>query len=379
MNHLVRIVGSLVLLTTLAACGGQPVAVQPTAAPVAPTVAPTRPAELTAEATEAPAPTSEAAAGAAFPVTIEHKYGSTTLTEAPERIVTVGLIDHDALLALGIAPVGTTEWFGGYPGAIWPWAQDKLGDAIPEVLGDSSTVNFEKIAALKPDAILALYAGITKEDYDLLTKIAPTVAQPAAYVDYGIPWQELTRTVGKVVGKAGEADALVVGVEQRFEQIRQEHPEFTGATAIVATPYEGIWVYGAEDVRGRFLTSLGLKLPEELQEVTGTEFGGNLSMERADLLDVDVIVWLDAADANGPLGGPVYASLDVHTQGREVHLSSFSDPLGGATSFVSVLSLPFLLDGLVPRLAAAIDGDPNTVVPTSVPAPTAEATETATP
>ena len=38
---------------------------------------------------------------------------------------------------------------------------------------------------------------------------------------------------------------------------------------------------------------------------------------------------------------------------------------GGATSFVTALSLPFLLDGLVPMLAAAIDGDPATAVPTS--------------
>ena len=100
-------------------------------------------------------------------------------------------------------------------------------------------------------------------------------------------------------------------------------------------------MYGAEDVRGRFLTSLGFKLPDDSRRSPELEFGGNLSMERADLLDVDVIVWLDAADAKGPLGGPVYSSLNVHTQGREVHLSSFTDPLGGATSFVSVLSLPY--------------------------------------
>ncbi|CAN5567712.1 hypothetical protein BH10CHL1_BH10CHL1_17450 [soil metagenome] len=71
--------------------------------------------------------------------------------------------------------------------------------------------------------------------------------------------------------------------------MRVEHPEFVGASAIVATPYEGIWVYGAKDVRGRMLTTLGFKLPKGINEVTGTEFGGNLSLERADLLNVDVI------------------------------------------------------------------------------------------
>ncbi|HYF66258.1 MAG TPA: ABC transporter substrate-binding protein, partial [Herpetosiphonaceae bacterium] len=305
---------------------------------------------------------SPAPAAGAFPVTVKHKYGSTTVETKPERIVTVGLTDHDALLALGIAPVGVTEWFGGYPYATWEWAKDELGDAKPEIVGDGSGANFEKIAALKPDLILALYSGLTQENYDLLSKIAPTVAQPGEYVDYGIPWQELTRTVGTVVGQPEQADALVRDVEARFEQARKDHPEFAGATALVATPYEGIWIYGPEDVRGRLLTALGFNLPADLAEVTGTQFGGNLSMERADMLDVDAIIWLDAESASGPLGGPVYASLNVHTQGREVFLKSTDDPLGGATSFVSVLSLPFLLDGLLPKLATAIDGDPATAV-----------------
>ena len=306
----------------------------------------------------APAATAEPA----FPVTLVHKYGSTEIPAAPTRIVTVGLTEQDALLGLGITPVGTTEWFGEHPGALWPWAQEKLTGEPPAVVGDAEGPNFEAIAALKPDLILALYSGITQEQYDLLSQIAPTVAQPEAYVDYGVPWQELTRTVGRAVGKAVEADALVAEVEARFEAVRAAHPEFRGASAVVATPYEGIWVYGPEDVRGRLLTTLGFTLPTGLAEVTGAEFGGNLSLERADLLDVDVIIWLDPEQAQGPLGGPVYSSLPVHTEGREVMLDSDTSALGGATSFVSVLSLPYLLDGLVPQLEAALDGNPATTV-----------------
>jgi iron complex transport system substrate-binding protein len=296
-----------------------------------------------------------------FPVTIEHKYGSTTLTKKPERIVTVGLTDQDALLALGITPVGTTEWLGGnYPGAVLPWAQDKLGDEIPEVIGDASAINFETITALKPDVILALFSGVTQDEYALLSQIAPTVAQPSAYVDYGIPWQEQTRTVGRVVGMAVEADALVKGVEERFEQIRAEHPEFEGATAVAVSTSERLYVYGPEDARGRLLTSLGFVLPEGLSEVTGEEFGGTLSEEQVDLLDVDVIIVLDADKAEGPLGGPIYSSLDVAREKREVFIGSSNQLLNDATFFVSVLSLPYVLETLVPRLAAAVDGDPNT-------------------
>ena len=72
-------------------------------------------------ATSAAAPVAEPAA---LPVTIEHRYGSTTIEDAPERVVVAGLREQDALLALGIVPVATTEWYGDHPGAIFPWAKE---------------------------------------------------------------------------------------------------------------------------------------------------------------------------------------------------------------------------------------------------------------
>ncbi len=320
-------------------------------APVAPSVVPAT--EVISTATDA-----------GFPVTLDHNYGSTTITAKPERVVTVGLVEQDALLALGIVPVGTTEWFGGYPGSIWPWAQDELqalGGAIPEAVGGES-INFEKIAALQPDLILALYSGLTQEQYDILTQIAPTVAQPADTVDYGISWQALTLTVGKAVGQAAEAQMLIDEIQAQFTQVQSAHPEFVGATAAAAMAWQGIYLYGPQDIRSRLLTELGFVLPTGIEEITGSTFGGNLSMERADLLNVDVIVWLDPQEAEGELGGPVYQALPVHTEGREVLLRSIGDPVGGATSFITVLSLPYLLDNLTPMLVAALDGDPATTV-----------------
>lgn len=103
----------------------------------------------------------------AFPVTIKHKFGSTTIKSEPQRIVTIGLTDQDAVLALGKVPVATTNWLGDYKGAIGPWAQDKLGSsAVPTVLKDTGTgPQIEKIAALKPDLIIALYSALTKAQY----------------------------------------------------------------------------------------------------------------------------------------------------------------------------------------------------------------------
>jgi iron-siderophore transport system substrate-binding protein len=312
-----------------------------------------------------------AAASSAFPVTVQHKFGSTTIQAEPKRIVTVGLTDQDSVLALGTVPVGTTEWIGGYPGAIGPWAAGKLGGApAPTVLKDTGTgPQVEKIAALRPDLILAVYGGLTKEQYETLSKLAPVVAQPKEYADYGVPWERQTELIGRTLGKEAAAKKLVADVRQRFRTLAGQHPEFAKATAVMATPYEGIFVYGSQDSRSRVLTSLGFTLPAGLDKAIGDSFGANISKERTDLLDTGVIVWIVAdptADAAKLHEDKLYADLNVVGQGREVFVKEAGD-FGNAVSFVSPLSLPYMLDRLVPQLAVAVDGDAATKVsaPTS--------------
>jgi iron complex transport system substrate-binding protein len=183
-------------------------------------------------------------------------------------------------------------------------------------------------------------------------------------VNFGVAWQDLTRTVGKAVGKPADAEKLVTDAEARLSQVQRDNPDFKGATALFATNYEGIFVYGAEDVRGRLLKSLGFTLPDGLSAVTGTEFGANLSRERTDLLDTDVLVWLvdNYAKAKATIQSePLYAALAVKKEGRDVFIED-GEVLGSAASFITVLSLPFLLERLVPQLKQAIDGDPATAV-----------------
>lgn len=306
------------------------------------------------------------AAGGAFPVTIAHKFGQTTIKAEPKRIVTVGLTDQDAVLALGKVPVGTTLWYGDFPGAIGPWAQAKLGgQQVPTVLKDTGTgPQVEKIAALRPDLILALYGGLTDKQYQQLSKFAPVVAQPGQYADYGIPWQEQTVTIGKALGKQAEATKLVGDLERRFSQIQRENPEFVGKTAVTATPYEGFFVYGPDDPRSRMLSRLGFKLPADLGKVVGKEFGVNISNERTDLLDQDVIVWSvpEVTKESAKLhANKLYGDLNVVKEGREVFVGE-DTPYGYAYSFQTILALPYVLDRLVPQLKAALDGNTSTKV-----------------
>jgi iron complex transport system substrate-binding protein len=315
----------------------------------------------------APAPAAPADApaaapsAAAYPVTIEHKYGSTEITAAPQRVVLVGLNEQDAMLALGVAPVAVSNFLDA-PDGIFPWAEGALGGRPrPVLLDQTDGIPFEDVAAQAPDLIVGLYSGLTDTDYATLSRIAPTVAQPAGQEDYTISWQDTTLTLGRILGRSAEAQQLVAATEQRLTDARAAHPEFAGRTGVAATSYEGLYFYSADDPRGRLLAALGFVVPADLQPFVGADgFGGNVPGEQAALLDTDAMVWLGAESLEDTArANPVFGRLDVVTQGRTVYLPE-DEPLGQAFTFVTPLSIPYLLDGVVPRLAAAVDGDPAT-------------------
>lgn len=312
-------------------------------------------------ATPAPAGGGDAAARS-----VAHRYGSTEVTGSPQRVVTVGLTEQDYVLALGLTPVGVREWFGGYPGALWPWAAEASDGTTPEVL-PVLELNFEQIAALAPDLILGINSALTQEEYDTLTAIAPTVAQPAEFADYGAPWQTITTCVGVALGVADRAAALVAEIEQRFTDVRDANPQFAGRTGLLAALLEdGSYYIYAEGPAPRFLVDLGFGLPEPAAALFTGESRPPvaLSAEQLGVIDADLVllgVYGDTAAA-GQAGDPVYQGLRAVQAGRVVSMPELSDA-NGAISFGSVLSLPDALEILPPLMAAAVDGDPATPVP----------------
>ena len=62
-----------------------------------------------------------------------------------------------------------------------PWTGEKyaeLGEESPVVYDDVDGLDYEAISDSNPDIILAAYSGITQEEYDLLSEIAPVIAYP---------------------------------------------------------------------------------------------------------------------------------------------------------------------------------------------------------
>jgi iron complex transport system substrate-binding protein len=235
-----------------------------------------------------------------FPLTIEHALGETTIEEAPERVATWGWGSTEAAIAAGVYPVAVAEqtWTVG-EGNLLPWveeAYDEAGVEHPTVLTDAeggATVPYEEFAAAEPDVIIATYSGITQEQYDLLSEIAPTVAYPETA--WQTPWDEIITSTTDALGRSAAGEAKVEEINQYLADEAEAHPEFAGKTfaAIVDSPQEGlVYVYKSGDPRAGFLEGLGLETAPAVDELAPDdgEFFYTLSYEELDKLESDVVV-----------------------------------------------------------------------------------------
>ncbi|MFD6447183.1 iron-siderophore ABC transporter substrate-binding protein [Promicromonospora sp. NPDC060204] len=235
-----------------------------------------------------------------FPLTIEHALGETTIEAAPERVATWGWGSTEAAIAAGVFPVAVAEqtWTVG-EGNLLPWveeAYDEAGVEHPTVLTDAeggATVPYEEFAAAEPDVIIATYSGLTQEQYDLLSEIAPTVAYPETA--WQTPWDEIITATDAALGRSAAGEAKVQEINDYLAEQAEAHPEFAGKTvaAIVDSPDKGeIYVYRAGDPRAGFLEGLGFETAPAVEELAPDDgqFFYTLSYEELDKLDSDVVV-----------------------------------------------------------------------------------------
>lgn len=295
-------------------------------------------------------------AGAGFPATIEHKFGTTTVERAPARVVTIGYQEHDVVLALGVAPVGARYWYGPENDVVYPWAEPvaRSLNASPAILNMDS-IDPEKVAALSPDLILGTYSDLTAESYAVLSRIAPTVGIPKGFNDYGLPWQDATRTVGTALGRSGRAEQLITDLEARFAAVREANPQFAGKSVAVATyDADGLSVFASQDPRARFFTGLGFVVPPRYDQLAGTSFYTDLSFEQAAELDQDLLVWDQISYTPGGratiTANPLVQRLNATRAGHAVYLEGATEQ---AFAWNTVLSLPTALDRLRPLLEKA--------------------------
>ena len=241
---------------------------------------------------------SEATSGsdAAFPVTISHMYGETTIESAPERVATWGWGATDAVLALGIVPVafGSMD-YGGGDDKITPWVSDaieELGGEAPTVLDSTAAeISVEELLATDPDVLIAPYSGLTQEEYDAVTAAGVPVVAPEEEI-WSTPWRDVITATGEALGLDSEAADIITGLDEQIADAAAEHPEFEGTSiAYIDDDVDTLYVYLPADARVEILEDLGFTTPASVTELDSgvSTFYTTVSYESLDRIDADVI------------------------------------------------------------------------------------------
>ncbi|WP_218713391.1 iron-siderophore ABC transporter substrate-binding protein [Arthrobacter sp. BF1] len=303
-----------------------------------------------------------------FPVTIKHIYGETVIEKAPQRVATVSWVNDDVAIALGVIPVGMpkNDWGGNAQGST-PWkdaALEKAGaglgsDKAPVQYSEVDGVNFTEIAKTTPDVILAAYSGLTQEDYDKLSKIAPVIAFPEAA--YGTGWQDSTTMIGAALGKSAAAKELITATEKTIAEQAAKYPSIKGKTFIYGNlepaKSDGVNVYLSGDNRPKFLSSIGMELAPVVVEAEKKAKGFFMpwSAEKANQLDSQVFIsWVPDQKTKGAIvADPLLGQIPAVKSGAFV--ADSDNTLTLSISAASPLSLPWALDKFLPLLGAAAD------------------------
>lgn len=235
-----------------------------------------------------------------YPIVIKHALGETVIEEKPERVATVAWANHDVALALGVVPVGFSAANYGVQdeSGMLPWTAEKLkelGEENPNIYQDTDGLDFEAISDSNPDVILAAYSGLTQEEYDTLSEIAPVVAYPET--PWVITWRDQILFNAKGMGMEEEGKQLIADTEKLIQDKANEFPEIKGKKAAFgmfnATDLSKFYIYTPADPRGELLEELGMEYPESIKAQVQDEssFYIELSAENADALnDAEILI-----------------------------------------------------------------------------------------
>ncbi|MDT7770845.1 MAG: iron complex transport system substrate-binding protein [Mycobacterium sp.] len=284
------------------------------------------------------------------PVTITHVFGETTIPEPPKRVVSAGFTGQDDLLALGVVPVAVTNWFGDQPFGVWPWAQSKLGNTKPVVLNLDNGIQVQRIAALKPDLIVATDAGLDQDTYQKLTAIAPTLPQSDGNAFFE-PWKDQATAIGQAVFQLGQIKSLVNGVDKSFAAIADKYPQFKNKRAVLLQgKLHQDNVVATTGWRTEFLTQMGLAIAESITSLAVDQQRAFIPRDKVKsvLGAADLLVWTTESDQDQ---AELVANPDVAALGSRSVFTTKDQ--AGAIAYASPLSYPLVADQL-PALIANI-------------------------
>ncbi|QDP38973.1 ABC transporter substrate-binding protein [Radiobacillus deserti] len=277
--------------------------------------------------------------------TVEHSMGETTIKGTPERIVVLTNHGTEALLSLGITPVGAVQsWTGD------PW-YDHIADQMKEVevVGTESDINLEAIAALEPDLILGNKMR-QEEHYEALNAIAPTIFEETLRGD----WKVNFELIAEAVNKKEEGQRVLDDYNQRIEDLQtslKDAGKLDTKVSMVRFMPDDVRIYHKDSFSGVILEEIGLARPES-QDVEDFAAKG-VTKERIQEMDGDVIFYFTYENEKGEgqqvedewIKDPLWNNLSAVKAGKAYEVSdTIWNTAGG------VIAANLMLDDLEEKL-----------------------------
>lgn len=275
----------------LTACG-----TNPSAQPAAPADKPSTPA-----------------APAEGPHKVKHAMGETEVPANPKKVVILTNEGTEALLALGVKPVGAVKsWTGD------PWYEHIKADMEGvEVVGDESQPNLEMIAALQPDLIIGNKMRQEKV-YAQLNAIAPTVFSETLRGE----WKNNFRLYAETLGKKDEGDKIIAAFDQRIEDFKVKAGDKLNQKVSVVRFMAGkTRIYLTDTFTGIIFSQIGIARPELKDKET---FAIEITKERLPEADADMMFYFTYETGDGKastqekewMNDPLWKNLNVVKNGK---------------------------------------------------------------
>lgn len=246
--------------------------------------------------------------------TVEHAMGTTPIKGTPKRVVILTNEGTEALLAMGVTPVGAVKSWTGDPW--YPHIADQMKDA--KVVGTESEVNVEAIAALKPDLIIGNKMRQEKI-YEQLSAIAPTVFAETLRGD----WKENFKLYAKAINKEEKGNGVLNDYESRIADIKEELGDQKNMKVSMVRFMAGdVRIYHKDTFSGIILNDLGFARPESQNVDDFAE--RNVTKERVPAMDGDILFYFtyDTGDGKASdlekewLADPLFKNLEVSKKGQ---------------------------------------------------------------
>jgi iron complex transport system substrate-binding protein len=306
---------TLAALVALSGCASSPPASAPPA-PAAP--ADTAPADTPPGPTSIPDGMGAPEADGVFPRTITHFGGTTTIAAPPQRVVVIATGQTDAILTLGVVPVGVA--YGDDADLVPRYVQDAFPQYTAQLatvasVGSRQSPNLEAIAALHPDLVLA-NAAASEDVYPALSAIAPTVLTEGT----GVNWKQDFLLLADSLGRKGTAQVFLDGFAVDAARLGETAGEDT--VSFLRVTVDRTRIFGVASFAGFIAWDAGLQRPEA-QRFDATS--KDLSPEELQLADADRIFYsvqgaaTDAQTAeSATMANPLWSALPAVRDGLAV-------------------------------------------------------------